>query len=291
MTAIVMLLISTLMLSTASFAWFTISTNPEIKTLTTQVVVNENLEIALAKGNVVPLAAASGDTGQAYTYGNLIQLGTGDTNNPGSSDLGTNYSSIDKTLRPAAVSTNKFQYPKYGNDGRVDTLADLKTTAQTVGFGNLEDGAGLVYGYYVDFYMRSNVGGTVTLVEATKRSSNGVTGGGSTFTATATNTTAANTLASNIKLAFAVNPAVTALDAVNVDAVMTTTATGNTATFTGNVCTLTANTDTLVRMYIYLDGATVTNAAASLGTDIASGALNVQFGMTGVANSMDKISN
>ncbi len=50
MAALVMLLVSAIMMSTASFAWFTISTAPEISNMKSTVAANGNLEIALDAG-------------------------------------------------------------------------------------------------------------------------------------------------------------------------------------------------------------------------------------------------
>ena len=274
--AVVMLTLSILMMTSASFAWFAISTNPEISALTTQVVVNENLEIALAATKAeVPAASLTGDTGNQYTWGNIIDLGA-------TGDAKTAYDDLNKTLRPAALK-GVFQYPTYGTDGRVSTLSNLTVSSMANGFGTLADAAsdGKIYGYYVDFYLQSNNAGTVTLSTAVSRSSNGETGGGSTFTATGTGLESAQeTLAQNIKIAF--QPGATGTITA-----MTTTGSGTTAAFTGNVATLTANTAQLVRMYVYLDGANVTNAAASLADGLVGGALNIQFDLNTVGDSMD----
>jgi hypothetical protein len=284
--AVVMLTLSILMMTSASFAWFTISTNPEISALTTQVVVNENLEIALAAtGADVPAASLTGDTGDQYTWGNIIDLGA-------TGDAKTAYDDLNKTLRPAVLtageSANVFKYPSYGTDGRVNTLSDMSVSSMANGFGTLADAAsdGKIYGYYVDFYLQSNNAGTVTLSTAVSRSSAGTAGKGSTFTAASTGLASAQaTLAKNIRIAFQPNP--TAPTPGTITAATNNWTTGTTAAFTGNVATLTANTAQLVRMYVYLDGATVTNAAASLADGLVGGAFNIQFDMTTVGDSMD----
>lgn len=282
--AVVMLTLSILMMTSASFAWFTISTNPEISALTTQVVVNENLEIALAAtGANVPAASLTGDTGNQYTWGNIIDLTVDGA-------AKTAYASLDKTLRPAALN-EVFQYPTYGTDGRVSTLSNLIVSSMANGFGTLADAAsnGKIYGYYVDFYLQSNNAGTVTLSTAVSRSSAGTAGKGSTFTADSTGLASAQaTLAKNIRIAFQPNP--TAQTPGTITAATNGWTTGTTAAFTGNVATLSANTPQIVRMYVYLDGANVTNAAASLADGLVGGALNIQFDMTTVGDSMDATS-
>jgi len=285
-TAAFMLVISVLMLTTASYAWFTISTNPEITDLTTQVVVNENLEIALAQTAFTqPLAAATGQTGDQYTWGNIIDLSNTDL-----TGAGKPYTTLNKTLRPMTLNTtaDAFQYPTYGTDGRVSTLADLTVGTRSNGFGNMTDAGGKVYAYYLDFWMQTNLaaGGTVTLSTAKVRSTSGEAGGGTVFTSTN------QVLADNIAIAFeaigetpsaTINATAAAIDTVN-----KTSAGGTYSTpFTGNVVTLVANTPQLVRMYIYLEGASVKNASASLEGALATGALNVQFALAGVDQSMD----
>ncbi|NCA99335.1 MAG: hypothetical protein EOM70_08170 [Clostridia bacterium] len=285
--AVVMLTLSILMMTSASFAWFTISTNPEISALTTQVVVNENLEIALAAtGAAVPAAAAIGNTGNQYTWGNIIDLAAVVESESGIPDAKGFYTALDKTLRPAALAPDKskFQYPTYGSDGRVSILGELPAGTMANGFGNLTVG-GKFYGYYVDFYLQSNNAGAVTLSTGVDRSSAGELGGGSTFTAGGTGLASAqNTLAKNIRIAF--QPGATG----PITAMTTTTpseTTATTATFSGTVASLTANTPQLVRMFVYLDGLSVTNAAASLADGVVSGALNIQFDMASVGDSMD----
>ena len=271
--AAVMLMVSVLLLTSASFAWFTISTNPEVSDMTTQIVTNENLEVALAKtGAAEPDVSAIGSTGNQYAWGNIIDLGT-------EGDAKDAYDLLTKTLRPATLATT-FQYPTYGADGRPNELTPLTVGAMANGFGVMEDADKKVYGYYVDFWLRSNIGGTVTLSTATKRSTAGDTGGGTVFTTTN------KVLAENIALAVQPNPTATTPGAIT--AMTRGAATGTyTTAFTGNVVTLTANTAQLVRVYVYLDGKNVTNAAASLEDALVNGALNIQFAMTDVDQSMD----
>ena len=52
--AIAMLLVSSIMMVSSTYAWFTLSTAPEVQGITTTVGANGNLEIALAHptGNI-----------------------------------------------------------------------------------------------------------------------------------------------------------------------------------------------------------------------------------------------
>ncbi len=320
-----MLVVSVLMMSTASFAWFTISTAPEISGLDTTVVTNENLEIALASNyesltamqtaKGVPGASAIADTGKMTTWGNLIDLkATSDTATK------TAYENLIKILRPAQLSlkdgsnipegqtkptVNTFQYPTYGADGRPSNFANLNTDS-TVSMGNLSvsDGTNTeVYGYYIDVWFRSNMGGAVTFTSGetagigVERSDEGAVGKGSYIESTN------RVLADNLRVAVqvlakatwdyagAATVTLTTGDATAITQMTTTQSTAEgekyTNKITGTVTTLTANEAQLVRIYVYLDGAKVTNAAASIDTAIVNGTLNLQFTMANVDHSMD----
>jgi len=294
LASVAMLLVSAIMLTSASFAWFTISTAPEVKGITTTVVTNETLEIALNKAAYasaadVDAASTYGRTslsGDYYTWGNLVDLGAA------GSTAKTAYDALDKTLRPAKLDTT-FKAPTYGTDGRISDLENALTAqaaagAAADGFGLLVDAddSNRVYGYYIDYWMRSNVGGQVTLSAAADRDGSGDTsgdtyGGGSTFTAGGTST-AHNVLASNIRIAF---QDVTSGTTGAITEIVPT-ATSNTAVFSGDVIRLTANTAAKVRVYVYLDGTAVTNESASIDGTVITGALNLQFAIADVDKSM-----
>lgn len=314
MATVAMLLTATVMLTSASFAWFTISTAPEVKGITAQVVTNENLEIAFAKGTAVPDAAAVGDTTKGYTWGNLVDVttatsaqktdweafATGNTNitlRP--AGLGT-YTDADKTYTAGTnAAAGNFYYPSYGTDGRVSQLTAMTTetpftnNTNATAFGTLVGENSHVYGYYVDFWLRSNVGGQVTLATAVSRDgANNDMGAGSTFTASGT-TAADKTLAANIRIAFrelgvegtTIDPSTNAGTAT--PATISYIADATRSSFSGNVVSLDANQGKLVRMFVYLDGENVTNAAASIDNTTLGGTLNLQFAITAVNNAMD----
>lgn len=127
-----LLAMSASMLTSASFAWITLSRAPEVTGMQTTVAANGNLEIALAQGSMRdetgmivaadnPLESAVGDSsaaegqtivGSNVKWGNLVNL----------SDPAYGLNSI--ALRPALMSGyNRTEYPlygaTYGNDGRV----------------------------------------------------------------------------------------------------------------------------------------------------------------------------
>jgi len=189
MGAVVMLLISALMLSTASYAWFTISTAPEISGMDTGMAANGNLEIALSTAadfatspSAVTGADSTTQTGLNATWGNLVDL-----------------SSInDKiTLRPVQFTTSSgaIESPKFGNDGRIDGFNTLTATFKKMSELNSEytkdkagvtvyyDNDGVAYAYRVDFFMRSNTAGDVKLTTTGVDRGTGTTGTGTSLSA------------------------------------------------------------------------------------------------------------
>lgn len=122
--AALLLAISIAMVTSASFAWITLSRAPEVSNVSTSIAGNGNLEIALvAPDGSVPLESMVGDSSAAQgntitnantTWGNLINL----------SDPSYGLSNI--VLRPALLSnaSNLLNQPlkgaNYGDDGRVE---------------------------------------------------------------------------------------------------------------------------------------------------------------------------
>lgn len=149
MAAVAMLLVSSIMMVSSTFAWFTLSTAPEIKGISTSVGANGNLEMALLNktGDLSTITSAAGDSTKELneknlTWGNLVNLdytGTG----------AGNYYGLDKIqlmpARLAAATTegvtkitavaNLLNIPSYGNDGRVDEV-----NTKTVFSGTYEAG-------------------------------------------------------------------------------------------------------------------------------------------------------
>lgn len=132
LAAVAMLLVACVMTVSSTYAWFTLSTAPEVKGITTTVGANGNLEIALGYydtvyGNLVP-GSGEGDSmdkagqtivGANTTWGNLVDL----------SDPSYGLGAI--TLYPSRLNAagNKItsvysplSYPKYGSDGRIIEL-------------------------------------------------------------------------------------------------------------------------------------------------------------------------
>lgn len=141
MAAISMLLVSSIMLVSSTYAWFTLSTAPEVKGISTSVGANGNLEMALLSTDsfkdLTKITSAVGDSSQTagktlatanLTWGNLVNLNYEEAGKTG------NYYGLDQIkLMPARLNvtdaakltTDKLlSTPKYGNDGRVTELSN-----------------------------------------------------------------------------------------------------------------------------------------------------------------------
>ena len=140
MAAICMLLVSSIMMVSTTYAWFTLSTAPEVTGITTAVGANGNLEMALQRpdGNSALIASSTGDSNLAWnlknlTWGNIVDLSS-------NADYG-----LDKImLYPAKlndqditddsgnaakkIKDNPLSTPVYGSDGRMAGLAEKTIT-------------------------------------------------------------------------------------------------------------------------------------------------------------------
>ena len=189
--AVAMLLVSLILLVSSTYAWFTLSTAPEVKNITTTVAGNGSLEIALMPqdgllgsiknglsstvgGGTVDIVTAN------TTWGNLVDL----------SDLSYGLGMIN--LNPASLNVNEdgafkepakpIAVPVFGGDGRIEktnsediALRALDTASQqftnnvygvraiTEVVNGIQSGT---YGYVVDLAFRLNTnavkGDTVT---------------------------------------------------------------------------------------------------------------------------------
>ncbi|MBR6916870.1 MAG: hypothetical protein IKN38_01680 [Clostridia bacterium] len=145
--ALCMLLVATIMMVGSTYAWFTLSTAPEVTGITTNVGANGNLEIALlnyanytseaadlgVQTNVGDSMEVKAVTEANNTWGNLVDL----------SHVSYGLSSI--ILTPAALNitdagtTNKtvgnsiLMAPTYGSDGRVMTVDEETVTGGAEG--------------------------------------------------------------------------------------------------------------------------------------------------------------
>lgn len=130
MGAIAMLLVASIMMSATSYAWFVLSTAPEVTDLTTTAGANGALEIALQSTNgtqradILSGVGASKDVQTANTYwGNVVDLSEG-------------YGLEHITLYPARLNlngevvntTSMLSIPTFGTDGRVTSLKNAEKT-------------------------------------------------------------------------------------------------------------------------------------------------------------------
>lgn len=133
--AICMLLVSTIMMVSSTYAWFTLSTAPEVTGINTQVGANGNLEMALmpATGSVADIKSDVGDSlkdvkDRNITWGNLVTMQDADGNNVYGLNQITLYPSQlnvddEQLLNPTQLNTAQFlSTPKYGADGRIEKL-------------------------------------------------------------------------------------------------------------------------------------------------------------------------
>ena len=136
MAAICMLLVSSIMMVSTTYAWFTLSTAPEVTGINTAVGSNGNLEMALLPlhGDASKITSGTADSMAVQpakvsniTWGNLVKLdGTGDNS----------YGLEQITLYPSALNSTvvegenvekitmdaPLKTPEYGADGRVAKL-------------------------------------------------------------------------------------------------------------------------------------------------------------------------
>ena len=116
-----MFALSAVMMTSATFAWVTLSQSPEVKGISTTVAANGSLEIALSDiDGLEPEVSAVGDSGKDMlernvTWGNLVNLSHED------------YGLQNLILRPASLNrsgllTNPLYRASYGEDGRITVL-------------------------------------------------------------------------------------------------------------------------------------------------------------------------
>lgn len=165
MAAIAMLLVSSIMMVSTTYAWFTLSTAPEVKGITTAVGANGNLEMALMPldGQVSSIKSGEADSMDApsqtktaanITWGNLV-------------DVSLDYGLENVILYPSALNFQDeaktkinlvfpVSIPVYGADGRISSLAANKAVTgvyaavnenekaflDTVDIGNGQTGTG-----------------------------------------------------------------------------------------------------------------------------------------------------
>ena len=133
-----MLLVSCMLVVTASYAWFTLSTAPEVKNISTAVGANGNLEIALlpTDGDLLKIGVRAGDSledmeKRNVTWGNLVDLSDSaiyglDAMTLYPSQLNATY---DDEGNLKSIGKLMLCTPSYSEGGRVGTLNPNTLTA------------------------------------------------------------------------------------------------------------------------------------------------------------------
>ncbi len=147
MAAVAMLLVSSIMMVSSTYAWFTLSTAPEVTGITTSVGANGNLEIALLTTGTYTgaetISSAVGDSSAVkdvllsnITWGNLVDLSSSTYGLSGIQLMpaAANTSVVEvtdgdgnATSKTTISVTNPLVIAEYGADGRVKS-----TDGQTV---------------------------------------------------------------------------------------------------------------------------------------------------------------
>ena len=129
LAAVAMLLVSSLMMVTTTYAWFTLSTAPEVTGITTAVGANGNLEMALQpySGDLSEILSAAGDGALAVkdkniTWGNLVDVSDNATYGMNNIVLYPAALNGDGTKILAGNSESPLVTPVYGADGRINEL-------------------------------------------------------------------------------------------------------------------------------------------------------------------------
>lgn len=185
--AISMLLVSSIMMVSSTYAWFTLSTAPEVKNISTTVAGNGSLEIALmpTTGNLGDIKAAAVGANASATatntkWGNLVDLsdnsyGLADINLyptalnvTATADADTKiYSSVFMTATADGTAIDPLaapvSVPIYGGDGRIASIS-----AQGIGLASANSDTGAIRFTGTDKGVRAivekvNAGGTETI--------------------------------------------------------------------------------------------------------------------------------
>lgn len=124
-SAACMLMVAVIMVVSSTYAWFTLSTAPEVSGMSTAIGANGALEMALFTGGAINdgVVSSQDKTVRNTYWGNLVDLSDGYglnqiTLNPSKLNLGAD----GKTILGSPVGI-----PVYGADGRVSEVATNKT--------------------------------------------------------------------------------------------------------------------------------------------------------------------
>lgn len=186
MAAASMLMVGVIMMVSSTYAWFTLSTAPEVKNISTTVAGNGSLEIALMPTDGLLSKITAGAVGSTATvvekntkWGNQIILSddteTGDyygLNSISLNPASLNYTKAAGSEEATFVADKPLSIATYGSDGRIASLSadniGVRGKNNTANFadashygvraiGELTDNAVTsTYGYVVDLALRVN---------------------------------------------------------------------------------------------------------------------------------------
>ena len=182
--AISMLLVSSIMMVSSTYAWFTLSTAPEVKNISTTVAGNGSLEIALMPSDGMLGSIKNGRSTEGTvalttantSWGNLIDLSD---ESYGLKDISLNPASLKMKENSAELLDNKakpLSIANYGMDGRITTLDNSKIFVtgmnteskkftsnvehpygvRAIGEVGADQNLGSSYGYVIDLALRLN---------------------------------------------------------------------------------------------------------------------------------------
>jgi len=132
-SAVAMLLVSSILMGTSTYAWIVLSTAPEVTGITTNVGANGSLEVALLNKDTrsdlssirtgIDSSLAERQKGANENWGNLIDLGIADYG-LGKINLYPARLSVMSSKGKYVVNSGLLSVPTYGYDGRIIRLTD-----------------------------------------------------------------------------------------------------------------------------------------------------------------------
>lgn len=141
MAAVSMLLVSAIMVSVTTYAWFILSTAPEVKGMSTTVGSNGALEMALrTEQDISKITSSVGDSSAKQsvvdankTWGNLVDLNDASYGLSGITMYPARLNWATGSTTNLASRNNLLAYAQYGTDGRIADLiaADSGTNTES----------------------------------------------------------------------------------------------------------------------------------------------------------------
>ena len=137
--AIAMLLVSSILLTLASFAWLTMSVAPELRGITTNIGANGSLEIALltteTRNDLTKIKTSVGQsleknvTAANNTWGNLVDLSSEAYGLSNVVLMPARLNAVPQSSEGYVVNSGMLSVPTYGYDGRIIELTDDTVSA------------------------------------------------------------------------------------------------------------------------------------------------------------------